>query len=103
MLCSTQLGDFTRAVVLRPRQRRAIATVHFHPSRREMHFKTVMTIYSNLSVFHVPLTVYNGRLKVGWRAAEHELVTGSASAAARGRRVDRCACWRAARARAVHS
>lgn len=36
----------------------------FHPKSGKLHFRTVLTLHTNASEFHIELVIYNGQLKV---------------------------------------
>ncbi|CAG5136465.1 unnamed protein product, partial [Candidula unifasciata] len=56
--------NFTKPVIIQPQQSVAAFLLKFHPNQTQLHFNTVLTLSTNASTFAIPITVYNGLMKV---------------------------------------
>ncbi|CAH1777102.1 unnamed protein product [Owenia fusiformis] len=56
--------DYSLPLHLEIDKAQTICKLMFHPNSSDLHFNTKLHIHSNASVFHIPIIIYNGRLKV---------------------------------------
>ncbi|XP_060574251.1 transmembrane protein 131-like isoform X2 [Ruditapes philippinarum] len=56
--------NFTRPVILPPQMLITPFILKFHPQIHQIHFKTILSLHTNASVFEIELVVYNGFLKI---------------------------------------
>ncbi|KAL3880716.1 hypothetical protein ACJMK2_032934, partial [Sinanodonta woodiana] len=56
--------NFSKPVIIKPQETIAPFILRFHPNATQQHFHTVLTLHTNASYFEIPLTVYNGLLKI---------------------------------------
>ncbi|BFZ14499.1 hypothetical protein BsWGS_17535 [Bradybaena similaris] len=56
--------NFTKPVVIQPQQCVAAFLLKFHPNQTQIHFSTMLALSTNASTFSIPITVYNGLMKV---------------------------------------
>ncbi|WAQ99558.1 TM131-like protein [Mya arenaria] len=58
------IWNFTKPVLLPPQQHIAPFVLRFHTYLPSLHFKTVLSLHTNASIFEIPLIIYNGQLKI---------------------------------------
>ncbi|XP_013418594.1 transmembrane protein 131-like isoform X2 [Lingula anatina] len=56
--------NFTHPMLVPPRETVVPFQLKFHPNSSDLHFTGPVRVYTNASVFFIPLRVYNGKLKV---------------------------------------
>lgn len=59
-----QIENLSLPVELHAQQMLAPLKLKFHPSLPNLHLTTQLILYTNASVFYIPLIIYNGKLKV---------------------------------------
>jgi len=59
-----QIKNFVKPVAIPVQQTLPVLTLTFHPNRSNLHFSTFLFLHTNVSLFKIPLLVYNGHLKV---------------------------------------
>jgi len=59
-----QIYNFTKPIILPPQKQIVPFVLRFRTSPETLHFKTILSLHTNASVFEVELVVYNGQLKV---------------------------------------
>ncbi|XP_053399004.1 transmembrane protein 131-like isoform X2 [Mercenaria mercenaria] len=58
------IKNFSRPVILPPQMLITPFIIHFHPQKNYIHFKTLLSLHTNASVFEIELIVFNGQLKI---------------------------------------
>ncbi|KAI0212835.1 transmembrane protein 131 [Lamellibrachia satsuma] len=61
---SFSIRKFVKPVAIPVQQTLPVLTLTFHPNRSSLHFSTFLFLHTNVSLFKIPLLVYNGHLKV---------------------------------------
>ncbi|XP_064637998.1 transmembrane protein 131-like isoform X2 [Lineus longissimus] len=56
--------NFTHPAQIKPKETLSSFSLHFHPNSTDLHFTFLLRLWSNASIFHIPIFVYNGRLRV---------------------------------------
>ena len=59
-----QIENFSPPVFLVPQQSAHIVSLRFNPQGLVLHFNSALKLHTNASCFSIPISVYDGMLKV---------------------------------------
>ena len=60
-----QIVNFTKPAMIPPQSTVAPFFVHFLANTSDVAFSTILRVYTNASIFTVPIHCFNGKLQVG--------------------------------------